>query len=77
MLVADFQPTFIVEDAGFLEFLKVIDQRYQPPSRRTLMRDHLPQLYEETHNCGRYYQYYQGQKTHLSGGKTTAIYFLN
>ena len=47
MLVADFQPASIVEDAGFLEFLKVINQRYQPPSRRTLMRDHLPQLYEE------------------------------
>ena len=47
MLVADFQPASIVEDEGFLRFLKAIDQRYQPPSRRTLMRDHIPQLYEE------------------------------
>ena len=47
MLVADFQPASIVENEGFLRFLKAIDQRYQPPSRRTLMRDHLPQLYEE------------------------------
>ncbi|XP_011405235.1 PREDICTED: zinc finger BED domain-containing protein 1-like [Amphimedon queenslandica] len=47
MLVADFQPASVVEDEGFIRFLKVNDQRYQPPSRRTLMRDHLPQLYEE------------------------------
>uniref|UniRef100_A0A1X7V7Q1 BED-type domain-containing protein n=1 Tax=Amphimedon queenslandica TaxID=400682 RepID=A0A1X7V7Q1_AMPQE len=42
MLVADFQPASIVEDEGFARFLKVIDERYQPPSCRTFMRDHLP-----------------------------------
>ena len=36
----------IVEDKGFLNFLKVLDPKYTPPSRRTIMRDHLPSLYE-------------------------------
>uniref|UniRef100_A0A1X7U085 Uncharacterized protein n=1 Tax=Amphimedon queenslandica TaxID=400682 RepID=A0A1X7U085_AMPQE len=43
MLVADFQPASIVEDEGFVRFLKVVNERYQPPSHRTLMHDHLPE----------------------------------
>ena len=42
MLVTDLQP---VEDKGFQEFLKVVDPKYIPPSRRSIMRDHLPNLY--------------------------------
>ena len=37
----------IVEDRGFLQFLKTIDARYEPPSRRNIMREILPNLYEE------------------------------
>ena len=46
MLVLDMQPANIVHDEGFQDFLKVIDPKYIPPSRRTIMRDHLPSLYE-------------------------------
>ncbi|XP_065900618.1 zinc finger BED domain-containing protein 4-like [Dysidea avara] len=45
MLAIDMQPGSIVEDKGFQDFLKVIDPKYIPPSRRTIMRDHLPGLY--------------------------------
>ena len=45
MIVTDLQPVCIVEDRGFLQFLHVIDPKYVPPSRRSIMRDHLPQLY--------------------------------
>ena len=40
------QPGSIVEDKGFQDFLKVIDPKYIPPSHRTIMRDHLPILYQ-------------------------------
>jgi len=54
MLVIDLQPGSIVEDRGFQEFIKVIDPKYIPPSRRTIMRDYLPGLYknaaEELHS---------------------------
>ena len=46
MIVTDLQPASIVEDKGFQDFLKVIDPKYIPPSRRTIMRDHLPNLYD-------------------------------
>ena len=36
-----------MEDHGFQSFLKVVDPKYMPPSRRTIMRNHLPSLYEE------------------------------
>ena len=45
MMVEDLQPPSIVEDVGFQKLLKVMDQRYIPPSRRSIMRDHLPQLF--------------------------------
>ena len=47
MLACDLQPSSIVEDKGFQEFLKVIDPKYIPPSRCSLMQDHLPHLYDE------------------------------
>uniref|UniRef100_A0A1X7UJA9 BED-type domain-containing protein n=1 Tax=Amphimedon queenslandica TaxID=400682 RepID=A0A1X7UJA9_AMPQE len=45
MITTDLQPASFVEDTGFNEFLRVIDPKYTPPSRRTIMRDHLSQLY--------------------------------
>ena len=36
----------MVHDKGFQVFLKVIDPKYIPPSCRTIMRDHLPNLYQ-------------------------------
>ena len=47
MLVEDLQPSSIVEDRGFQKFLKVLDLRYIPPSRRSIMRDHIPKIYDE------------------------------
>lgn len=46
MIVIDLLPVSRVEDRGFRQFLKVIDQKYSPPSRRTIMRDSLPRLYQ-------------------------------
>ena len=45
MISTDLQPTSIVNDKGFQCFLKVIDPKYVPPSRRTITRNHLPMLY--------------------------------
>ena len=50
MITTDLQPTSIVEDTGFNEFLSVVDPKYTPPSRRSIMRDHLPQLYKSKCN---------------------------
>lgn len=36
MVCEDFQPFSIVEDAGFKHFFKLLDPRYDLPSRRTL-----------------------------------------
>ena len=46
MLALDLQPASIVEDRGFLNFMEILDPRYTPPSRRTIMRNLLPQKYE-------------------------------
>lgn len=46
MITLDLQPASIVEDRGFIEFMKVVDSKYEPPSRRTIMRSHLPKLYQ-------------------------------
>ena len=42
MMTLDLQLASMVEDRGFLEFMKVVDPKYEPPSRRTIM----PQLYK-------------------------------
>ena len=47
MIVTDLQPVSIVEDEGFIKFVKVLDRKYSPPSRRTIMREHLPHLFEK------------------------------
>ena len=46
MIVTDLQPVSIVEDKGFREFAKVLDPKYVPLSRRTIMREYLPHLYD-------------------------------
>ena len=46
MIVLDLQPPSIVEDRGFQQLLKIMDHRYIPPCRRSIMRDHIPMLYE-------------------------------
>ena len=45
MIVADLQPATIVEDQGFLSFLRTLDPWYNPPSRRSIMRTLLPEKY--------------------------------
>ena len=46
MICSDLQPSSIVGNSGFLKFLHALDQRYEPPSRRTVMRSLLPGKYE-------------------------------
>ena len=36
MVALDVQPVSIVENLGFLKFLRALDPRYQPPSKKTL-----------------------------------------
>lgn len=47
MLVSDLQPASVVEDVGFQRLLKVVDPKYELPSRRTIMRELLPTLYKK------------------------------
>ena len=46
MIVIDLLPVSIVQDRGFQHFLQVVDHKYVPPSRRTIMRERLPMIYE-------------------------------
>ena len=48
MIATDLRPLSIVEDSGFKEFVKSLDNRYDLPSRKTLSTVTLPQLLEET-----------------------------
>ncbi len=50
MIVTDMQPVSIVEDKGFNKFVKVLDPKYSTPSRRTIMREHLPKMFEKNKN---------------------------
>ena len=45
MIVTDLQPVSIVDDKGFVDFVRVLDPKCTAPSRCTLMHNHLPQLY--------------------------------
>jgi hypothetical protein len=40
------QPLSVVENEGFIELVKVLDPRYQLPSRSTITRSLLPKKYE-------------------------------
>lgn len=46
MIARDFQPLSIVEDKGFLDFIKVLNPRYAIPSRKTMTNSILPECYE-------------------------------
>ena len=46
MIALDLQPSSITEDRGFQNFVKILDPKYIPPSRRTIMRDLFPPFYE-------------------------------
>lgn len=50
MVCQDFQPFFIVDDVGFKHFIKLLDPRYELPSRRTLTDILLKRYYEESKN---------------------------
>jgi len=51
MIVLDMQPASIVEDKGFPTFIEVVDSKYIPPSRRTIMRSLLPDVYGHRKQC--------------------------
>lgn len=40
------QPSSVVEDEGFKEFVRILDPRYKLPSKRKVMRSLLIQRYE-------------------------------
>ena len=46
MIAVDLQPVSIVEDTGFRAFVRELDPRYTLPSRRSLMRTTLPELFQ-------------------------------
>ena len=46
MIVIELLPVSIMQDRGFQHFLQVVDHKYVPPSRRTIMRERLPILHE-------------------------------
>ena len=46
MVTLDIQPLSVVEDTGFRKFVQALDPRYLPPSRRTMTRSLLPDVYE-------------------------------
>ncbi|XP_065843450.1 uncharacterized protein [Oscarella lobularis] len=47
MIALDLQPASVVEDTGFRHLVHTLDSRYQLPSRRSLMRSQLPDVYEK------------------------------
>lgn len=47
MIAIDMQPSSVVEDKGFKKFVKILDPRYEIPSRRTVMRKILPEKYKD------------------------------
>ena len=46
MVAIDMQPSTIVEDKGLKKFVSLLDPKYQPLSRRNLMR-RIPEKYDE------------------------------
>ena len=47
-IAKDAMPLSTVERPGFLHMLKQLDQRYTPPSRKTMSKKYLPKLYDIT-----------------------------
>ncbi|TWW77666.1 hypothetical protein D4764_12G0010560 [Takifugu flavidus] len=50
MIVKDLQPIAMVEDQGFRHFMKVVDPRYQIPSRKSMMAGVLGSPWLARHN---------------------------
>ncbi|XP_050062310.1 E3 SUMO-protein ligase ZBED1-like [Aphis gossypii] len=50
MIAEDLQPLSIVENSGFQNMIKLLDSRYQIPSRRSLSRTIIPEIYENVKN---------------------------
>lgn len=48
MMILDFQPFSLVEDAGFKRLMRVVEPRYQLPSRKYFSTTVLPKLYQDT-----------------------------
>ena len=47
MIAFDFQPFSVVEDEGFKKLVRVLDPRYQIPSRKHFPETVIPKIYEE------------------------------
>lgn len=47
MIAQDLQPFSVVEDKGFKRLVSALDPRYELPSRRELVRNHLPSIYNQ------------------------------
>ncbi|XP_025190395.1 zinc finger BED domain-containing protein 1-like, partial [Melanaphis sacchari] len=50
MIAEDLQPVSIVENSGFRHLVKLLDSRYQIPSRRAISRTIIPNMYDEVKN---------------------------
>jgi zinc finger BED domain-containing protein 1 (E3 SUMO-protein ligase ZBED1) len=48
MIAEDMQPFFIIENRGFQKLVQLLDSRYTLPSRRTIERTLIPNIYETT-----------------------------
>lgn len=47
MIVQGLQPLSVVEDKGFKRLVSALNPRYGLPSRRELVRNHLPSIYNQ------------------------------
>ncbi|GFN98186.1 Zinc finger bed domain-containing protein 1 [Plakobranchus ocellatus] len=47
LVVEDLQPFSVIEDRGFCRLVKALDPRYSFPSRRTLARTLLPEIFSQ------------------------------
>jgi len=50
VLTVDLQPASIVEGKGFREFVKTLDAKYEPPTKKSIMKSMMVDLAEETKN---------------------------
>jgi hypothetical protein len=50
LFITDYQPFSIVEDKGFVEFVKALNPSYQLPGRKAISKNMIPALYERCLN---------------------------
>ena len=50
MIAVDLHPPSVVEGRGFREFLRTLDMRYEPPSKKNITKKLLTEFAEETKN---------------------------